>query len=60
MNVALQLTKEIACAALQTHLNTLIRKKNKESNLLICEILEKDIAIIQNAINTAIENSKSK
>lgn len=51
----IQLPKNVVVDALQTQLNVLQRKKNKETNLMICELLEKDIAELQSGINTATD-----
>lgn len=56
MKTTLQLHKEVTINALTTHLNMLKRKQNKETNAMIHEILHKDIAEIQTAINTAAES----
>lgn len=51
----IQLPKDYVSTALSTHLNTIIRKKNKEANLLVVEILDNEIAQLQTAINTLTE-----
>lgn len=56
--VTIHLNKEVATTALQTYLNTLKRKRDKEANMLICELLDKDISIVQNAINTISDAKK--
>lgn len=55
MKTTVQLSKETTTTALKTHLAMLTRKRNKEPNLMICEFLDKDIAELQAAINTATE-----
>lgn len=47
--------KELATTALETYMATLTRKRTKEQNLLIVELLDKDIAEVKNALNSITE-----
>lgn len=49
------LPKNIVVDALNSQLAIIKRKMNKETNMLISELLEKDAAELQAAINTAVE-----
>lgn len=55
--IKMQLNKETAVKALETYMQTLVRKQNKETNMLICELLDKDIGEIRTAISS-IQESK--
>lgn len=55
MKTTVGLSKELTHTALKTHLNTLHRKRNKESNMLIAEILDTEINQYQTAMNTLVE-----
>lgn len=55
MKTTINLPKAVVIDALDTKLKVLKRKKDNESNLLIVELLEKDISDLQNGINTAAE-----
>lgn len=55
MKTIVALPKALVSAALTTHMNTIIRKKSKEANLLVVEILENEIGQFQTAINTITE-----
>lgn len=55
MKTTVALKKEVTQAALELMQKSLQRRRDKETNPLICEIIDKDIAELQNAINTATE-----
>lgn len=55
MAIKIDLTKAIVTDALQMKINSLKRANTGETNSMIKEIREKDIAIIDSAINTITE-----
>lgn len=56
MKTTIALPKEIIYTVCNTHLAMLQRKRNKESNMLIGEILDTDIKQLQSAMNTMTES----
>lgn len=54
--IKLQLNKEVATKALNAYIAQLRRKRDKETNLMIVELLDADINIVQNGINTITDS----
>lgn len=55
MIIKMTLNKDTAQKALETYMATLIRKRTKETNLLIVELLDKDVGEIKTALNSIVE-----